>query len=29
MALWPFKVEAGDNDKPVIVVSHMGEEKKF
>jgi len=26
---WPFKVEAGENDKPMIVVTHMGEEKKF
>ncbi|XP_058756826.1 heat shock 70 kDa protein 4-like [Vicia villosa] len=27
--LWPFKVEADANDKPVIVVTSKGEEKKF
>ena len=26
---WPFKVEAGENDKPIIVVQHQGKEKKF
>ncbi|CAL4910506.1 unnamed protein product [Urochloa decumbens] len=31
IALWPFKVVAGgaDNDKPMIMVSHNGEEKQF
>jgi L1 cell adhesion molecule like protein len=27
--LWPFKVEAGAGDKPIIVVDYMGETKKF
>jgi L1 cell adhesion molecule like protein len=27
--LWPFKVESGDNEKPMIVVKHKGEMKKF
>ena len=27
--LWPFKVEAGSDDKPTIVVNHKGEQKKF
>jgi len=27
--LWPFKVEAGSDDKPTIVVQHKGESKKF
>jgi L1 cell adhesion molecule like protein len=27
--LWPFKVEAGQGDKPMIVVNAQGEEKKF
>lgn len=27
--LWPFKVEAGPDDKPVIVVKYKGENKKF
>jgi len=27
--LWPFKVEAGPDDKPIIVVKHKGEVKKF
>jgi heat shock protein 1/8 len=26
---WPFKVEAGQNDKPVIKVQYNGEEKSF
>jgi len=26
---WPFTVEAGENDKPMIVVTHQGKEKKF
>ncbi|KAL9326067.1 hypothetical protein ACSQ67_006712 [Phaseolus vulgaris] len=29
MKLWPFKVVAGPGDKPMIVVSYKGEEKKF
>jgi len=29
MKLWPFKVEAGADDKPVIVVQFKGETKKF
>nr|XP_043607797.1 heat shock cognate 70 kDa protein-like [Erigeron canadensis]XP_043607798.1 heat shock cognate 70 kDa protein-like [Erigeron canadensis] len=29
MKLWPFKVIKGTNDIPNIVVSHMGEEKRF
>lgn len=29
MKLWPFKVEAGQNDKPVICVKYKGETKKF
>jgi len=29
MMLWPFKVVAGSGDKPMLVVNHMGEEKKF
>merc|ERR1711939_137793 len=27
--LWPFKVEAGADDKPMIVVNYKGEQKKF
>lgn len=27
--LWPFKVESGPADKPLIVVKYLGEEKKF
>jgi len=27
--LWPFKVEAGGDGKPIIVVQYKGEEKKF
>merc|ERR1711866_36703 len=27
--LWPFKVIAGQGDKPMIVVNNQGEEKKF
>merc|ERR1712072_1404077 len=27
--LWPFKVEAGSGDKPMIVVDYQGETKKF
>lgn len=27
--MWPFKVESGPNDKPLIVVKHKGEIKKF
>ena len=27
--LWPFKVEAGADDKPCIVVKYKGETKKF
>merc|ERR1712196_394895 len=27
--LWPFKVESGTGDKPIICVNHQGEEKKF
>ncbi|AES78192.1 putative Heat shock protein 70 family [Medicago truncatula] len=27
--LWPFKVIAGTNDKPTIVVNYKGEEKRF
>jgi L1 cell adhesion molecule like protein len=26
---WPFKVEAGPNDKPMIIVQYKGETKKF
>jgi len=29
MKLWPFKVVAGPNDKPLIEVNYMGEAKKF
>ena len=29
MKLWPFKLEAGIDDKPVIVVKFKGETKKF
>jgi len=29
MDLWPFKVIGGENDKPLIQVTHMGEEKTF
>ncbi|XP_020231285.1 heat shock 70 kDa protein [Cajanus cajan] len=29
MKLWPFKVVAGPADKPMIVVTYKGEEKKF
>jgi len=27
--LWPFKVESGPSEKPLICVKYMGEEKKF
>jgi L1 cell adhesion molecule like protein len=27
--LWPFKIEAGETGKPIIVVNHKGQEKKF
>lgn len=27
--LWPFKVESGPDDKPVLVVKYKGETKKF
>ncbi len=26
---WPFKVQSGAADKPILVVNFMGEEKKF
>jgi L1 cell adhesion molecule like protein len=29
MKMWPFKVESGPDDKPVIVVKFKGETKKF
>ncbi|XP_065871062.1 heat shock 70 kDa protein 4-like [Euphorbia lathyris] len=29
LKLWPFRVIAGDDDKPIIVVSYKGEEKQF
>ncbi|CAI8612056.1 unnamed protein product [Vicia faba] len=29
LLLWPFKVIAGANDKPLILVNHKGEEKHF
>ena len=29
MKLWPFKVESGPDDKPLIVVKSKGEGKKF
>lgn len=29
MKHWPFKVEAGADNKPVIVVKYKGEQKKF
>ena len=29
MKHWPFKVEAGNDNKPVITVKHKGENKKF
>lgn len=29
MKLWPFKVEAGPEDKPMIVVKYKGETKRF
>lgn len=29
MKLWPFKVECGPNDKPLVVVEFKGESKKF
>lgn len=29
MKLWPFKVVAGPGDKPMIIVTYKGEEKKF
>lgn len=29
MKLWPFKVESGPDDKPVLVVKYKGETKKF
>ena len=27
--MWPFKVECGNNDKPMFVVQYKGETKKF
>lgn len=27
--MWPFKVEAGSDDKPMIVVKYKGDTKKF
>ena len=29
MKLWPFRIEAGSDNKPTIVVNHKGEDKKF
>jgi L1 cell adhesion molecule like protein len=29
MKLWPFKLESGPDEKPVIVVSFKGEKRKF
>jgi heat shock protein 1/8 len=29
MKLWPFKVEAGKDSKPIICVKFKGETKKF
>ena len=29
IALWPFKVEAGPDDKPIIAVTFKGEKKQF
>lgn len=29
MKLWPFKVESGPDDKPLVVVKYKGEVKKF
>jgi L1 cell adhesion molecule like protein len=29
MRLWPFKVESGPDDKPIIMVRFKGEIKKF
>jgi L1 cell adhesion molecule like protein len=29
MKMWPFKVEAGPDDKPLVVVKYKGEFKKF
>jgi L1 cell adhesion molecule like protein len=29
MKIWPFKLEAGPEDKPIIVVKYKGELKKF
>ena len=29
MKHWPFKVEAGPSDKPIIFVEYKGETKKF
>ena len=29
MMLWPFKVVAGANDKPMITLNYKGEEKQF
>ena len=29
VALWPFKVESGPGEKPLIVVNFKGEQKKF
>ncbi len=29
MEHWPFKVEAGSDNKPIIVIRHKGEVKKF
>lgn len=29
MKLWPFKVESGPGDKPLLVVTYQGETKKL
>ena len=29
MKLWPFKVVAGNNDKPKLVASYKGQQKEF
>jgi L1 cell adhesion molecule like protein len=29
MKHWPFKVEQGSGDKPIIIVDYKGEAKKF